>query len=44
MNYDNRLRKLEEQMPTSAPLDLRVCFVHAHRGVVAVRDKLGALC
>ena len=38
MNYDNRLRRLEEQAPSNAPLDLLVHFVDPQRGTVAALD------
>ena len=40
MNYDTRLRRLEDKAPGDAPLDLIVHFVDPERGTVAALDVL----
>ena len=38
MNYDTRLRRLEDRAPGDAPSDLIVHFVDPERGTVAMPD------
>ena len=40
MNYDTRLRRLEDKAPGDAPPDLIVHFVNPERGTVAALDVL----